>query len=84
MATVRKTITVSETQDSWIKSRIADGHFANDSDYIRDLVRKDQSRQDRSADLKQAIAEGLESGLSNHSLSDIWDAAEDRHRAMNG
>ncbi len=84
MAAVRKTITVSDTQDAWIRSRIAAGHFTNDSEYIRDLVRRDQSQQDQLVNLRDAIAEGLESGLSNHSLSEIWDAAEGRHRALNG
>ncbi|NCN83506.1 MAG: type II toxin-antitoxin system ParD family antitoxin [Sphingomonadales bacterium] len=82
MATVRKTITLSESQDAWIKSQIARGEFTNDSEYIRDLVRRDQSQQDRLATLREAIAEGLDSGTSDKSLDDIWSAAEDR--AANG
>ena len=78
MATVRKTITLSESQDAWIKSQIAHGEFTNDSEYIRDLVKRDQSQQDRLATLRAAIAEGLDSGTSDQSLDDIWTAAETR------
>ena len=78
MATVRKTITLSESQDAWIKSQIARGAFSNDSEYIRDLVKRDQSQEDRLATLRAAIAEGLDSGTSDQSLDDIWTAAEDR------
>jgi len=78
MATVRKTITLSESQDAWIKSQIARGEFTNDSEYIRDLVKRDQSQQDRLATLRAAIAEGLENGASDQSLDAIWKAAEDR------
>ena len=78
MATVRKTITLSESQDAWIKSRIAGGAFTNDSEYIRDLVKRDQLQEDRLATLRAAIAEGLDSGTSDQSLDDIWSAAEDR------
>lgn len=78
MATVRKTITLSESQDAWIKSQITSGAFTNDSEYIRDLVKRDQSQQDRLATLRAAIAEGLDSGASDKSLDDIWSAAEDR------
>ena len=78
MATVRKTITLSVSQDAWIKSRIAGGAFTNDSEYIRDLVKRDQSQEDRLATLRAAIAEGLDSGTSDQSLDDIWSAAEDR------
>ncbi|WP_254305584.1 hypothetical protein [Sphingopyxis sp. BSNA05] len=56
MATVRKTITLSASQDAWIKSRIAGGAFTNDSEYIRDLVKRDQSQEDRLATLRAAIA----------------------------
>ena len=44
MSTIRKTITFTEKQDKWIKSRITDGEFTNDSEYIRDLVRRDQAK----------------------------------------
>ena len=82
MATVRKTIAVSASQEAWIKSQIARGTFTNDSEYIRDLVKRDQSQQDRLATLRAAIAEGLDSGTGDQSLDDIWTAAEDR--ATNG
>ncbi|AMO71102.1 type II toxin-antitoxin system ParD family antitoxin [Sphingorhabdus sp. M41] len=81
MATVRKTITLSASQDAWIKSQIARGAFNNDSEYIRDLVKRDQSQQDRLTTLREAIAEGLDSGASDQSLDNIWNAAEQRHRA---
>lgn len=41
MNTVRKSITFTNQQDSWIKIRVKNGDFTNDSEYIRDLVRKD-------------------------------------------
>lgn len=40
MGTTRKTITVTDQQDQWIKSQIAAGQFTNDSEYIRDLIRR--------------------------------------------
>ncbi|WP_373492437.1 type II toxin-antitoxin system ParD family antitoxin [Parasphingorhabdus sp.] len=82
MATVRKTITLSESQDAWIKSQIASGAFTNDSEYIRDLVKRNQTQQDRLATLRAAIAEGLDSGPRDRSLDEIWRAAE--ARAVNG
>ncbi|MCB2050179.1 MAG: type II toxin-antitoxin system ParD family antitoxin [Novosphingobium sp.] len=83
MATIRKTITLSDSQDAWIKAQIARGAFTNDSEYIRDLVRRDQEGQNRLADLRRAIAEGLESGVSDMSLDEIWTEAEKRSRSAN-
>ena len=42
MGTVRKTITLTEQQDSWVKAKIDAGHFTNDSECIRDLIRREQ------------------------------------------
>lgn len=81
MTTIRKTITLSDNQDAWIKAQIARGAFTNDSEYIRDLLRRDQEGQNKLSDLKQAIAEGLESGVSERSLDEIWAAAEERSRS---
>jgi len=78
MATVRKTITLSDTQDAWIKAQIRRGAFNNDSEYIRDLVRRDQEDQTRRAALRNAIAEGLASGISDRSLDAIWADGEQR------
>ncbi|PZT90222.1 MAG: type II toxin-antitoxin system ParD family antitoxin [Citromicrobium sp.] len=81
MATIRKTITLSDSQDAWIKRQIARGAFTNDSEYIRDLVRRDQEGQDRLARLREAIAEGIGSGVSDRSLDAIWADGEERARA---
>ena len=78
MTTIRKTITLSDQQDAWIKAQIKRGAFTNDSEYIRDLVRRDQEAQDKLASLRAAIAEGLDSGVSERSLDEIWNAAEKR------
>lgn len=83
MATIRKTITLSDHQDAWIKSQIARGGFTNDSEYIRDLLRRDQEEQAKLSDLRTAIAEGLESGVSESSFDDIWQAAEERNSRAN-
>lgn len=52
MSTIRKTITFTEKQDKWIKSRITNGEFTNDSEYLRDLVRRDQIKTLNSQRLK--------------------------------
>lgn len=71
METVRKSITFTEQQDNWIKLRVQNGDFTNDSEYIRDLVRKDQQQNMNLMELKNAIDEGLQSGRSTLSIRDI-------------
>lgn len=35
-----------EPMDDWIKSQIDSGRYGNDSEYVRDLIRKDQERRE--------------------------------------
>ena len=62
MGTKRKTITITDNQDSWIKSQINAGEFTNDSEYIRDLIWRDQTSQADIEVIRAALIEGEESG----------------------
>jgi antitoxin ParD1/3/4 len=62
MGTKRKTITITDNQDSWIKNQIHAGKFTNDSEYIRDLIRRDQTSQADIEVIRAALAEGEDSG----------------------
>jgi antitoxin ParD1/3/4 len=64
MSMHRKTITLTEQQDRWVKGQIRKGHFGNDSEYIRDLIRRDQQAQERISALRKALLEGEASGPS--------------------
>lgn len=81
MATVRKTITLTDQQGDWVKARIASGDFTNDSEYIRDLIRKDQERTAGIEVIRAALIEGEESGLSDSTPREIREAAKKRLRA---
>lgn len=58
----RKTITLTEQQDRWVKAQIKGGQFGNDSEYIRDLIRRDQQAQQRVTALRKALTDGEASG----------------------
>ena len=84
MATIRKTITLTDKQDQWIKAQIAAGKFTNNSEYIRDLVRRDQEQNTQFTALKQAIQEGLDSNISDKTVREVWEEAELRHNNQGG
>lgn len=80
MGTTRKTITVTDQQDQWIKAQIDAGDFTNDSEYIRDLIRRDQDNAKFQA-LKTAVEEGLNSADSGRTIPQIMKEVESRLRA---
>ena len=59
----RNTLSFSlpQTMRAYIDARVATGHYGNTSEYIRDLVRKDQAEESK-ARLRALIEEGLASG----------------------
>lgn len=81
MATIRKSITFTVQQDAWIKQQIEKGDFTNDSEYIRDLVRRDQAKKRQKTEIDAALLEGLESGVSDKSVEEIFREVENRMRA---
>lgn len=62
MATIRKTITITERQNAWIAAQIEAGNYTNDSEAIRDLIRREQQRTVEIDDIRQALIEGEQSG----------------------
>lgn len=62
MATVRKTITLTQQQDAWITAQITAGRYTNDSEAIRDLIRREQERSFEIETIRLALIEGEQSG----------------------
>lgn len=71
MSTTRKTITVTEQQDSWIKAQIETGDFTNDSEYIRDLIRRDQAKKSEILAIRAKLIDAENSGFTDKTPEDI-------------
>jgi antitoxin ParD1/3/4 len=76
MATMN--VSLPDAMKDWVEGRAATGRYSNASDYVRDLIRRDQERADKLAALQQLIQEGEESGASDLSAADILDRARGR------
>ena len=79
MSMLRKTITITDQMESWVKQQIDSGRYGNDSEYFRDLIRRDQERIDAEIKLRSLLNEAEASGLSQHSVLDIWDKVKKTH-----
>lgn len=81
MTTVRKTITLTDSQNDWIKAQIDSGSYTNDSEVLRDLIRKAQQENAEIEAIRAALIEGEKSGMSKRSPEDIR-AAVKRRKAL--
>lgn len=88
MSTVRKTITLTRKQDEWIKLQIESGDYTNDSECIRDLIRRAQeSAVESPAEIeaiRAALIEGEQSGISTQSVDEIWAEALEGRQTLHG
>jgi antitoxin ParD1/3/4 len=55
-------ISLPDPMKSWVEEQAKSGRYANFSDYVRDLIRRDRARVEAIAELQSAIDAGLSSG----------------------
>lgn len=76
MSMTRKTITITGQMDDWVKKQIDTGRYGNDSEYFRDLIRRDQARRQAELKLGEMIDAAEASGVSKRSASVVWAEAD--------
>ncbi|WP_019959600.1 type II toxin-antitoxin system ParD family antitoxin [Woodsholea maritima] len=69
MATMN--VSLPQALKDWVETRAETGRFSNASDYVRDLIRRDQDREAKISALQTYVDEALASGISSASVSDI-------------
>ena len=66
-----------ESLRDYIDMRVRDGSYGNTSEYLRDLIRRDQHEQSAQR-LRDLIAEGLASGEGRVVTDDVIEALRER------
>jgi len=69
MATMN--ISLPDPMKAWVEEQSRDGRYANASDYVRDLIRRDQVKAEKIATMQRLIDEGRASGISDRTMADI-------------
>jgi antitoxin ParD1/3/4 len=64
-------VSLPEGLKAWAEARVAEGRYSSTSDYVRDLMRRDQEYAEQLAALKAMIDEGLESPETDTRVQDI-------------
>jgi antitoxin ParD1/3/4 len=77
MATMN--VSLPDPMKDWVEEQVKTGHYSNASDYVRDLIRRDQDYQDQREALVQALIAGETSGVSKRTLEEIWREVKARH-----
>ncbi|SDG35604.1 MULTISPECIES: type II toxin-antitoxin system ParD family antitoxin [Thalassobaculum] len=77
MATMN--VSLPDPMKHWVEAQARSGRYSNASDYVRDLIRRDQERAADIARLQAVITEGVESGVAeDFSMEDIQSDLDSR------
>jgi antitoxin ParD1/3/4 len=74
MATMN--VSLPDPMKDWVEDQARSGRYSNASDYVRDLIRRDQERSQKIAALQSLVDEGLESGAGTRSMDALLRAAK--------
>lgn len=69
MATMN--VSLPDPMKEWVELQTQTGRYSNASDYVRDLIRRDQERKDKIAHMQALVDEALESGVSEKSMEEV-------------
>lgn len=76
MATMN--VSLPDPMKEWVEAQARTGRYSNASDYVRDLIRRDQERSDKIAAMQRFVDDGLASGTSDRSMDEILADARTR------
>ena len=79
-------ISVPDSMQEWVQRRIESGEYASVSDYVRDLIRRDQNTQARQLsvdDIRRTIEESRAAGGASPA-EDVFARIEDKLRRLAG
>ena len=79
MATMN--VSLPDNMKDWVESQTDTGRYSNASDYVRDLIRRDQERKDKITHMQNLVTEALESSISEKSVQDILKQARTKASA---
>lgn len=71
MSSGTKIIARPDTLRAFVAQRVASGDYGNTSEYVRELIRKDQHEQ-RLLRLRTLVEDGLASGPASADTSEDW------------
>lgn len=69
MATMN--ISLPDAMKGWVEAQSESGKYSNSSDYIRDLIRREQLREEKIARMQALVDEARAGGVSPYSVDEI-------------
>ncbi|MGO4622864.1 type II toxin-antitoxin system ParD family antitoxin [Ensifer sp. 2YAB10] len=82
MATMN--VSLPDLMKDWVEAQAKTGRYSNASDYVRDLIRRDQARTDKITEMQRFVDDGIKSGVGTRSKDELFAAAIARAEIIRG
>ena len=79
MATMN--ISLTDPLKQFVDEEVREGGYSSTSDYVRDLIRRDQERADKIAAMQRLVDEAEAGGAGSLTVEQIFDEAIARSKA---
>jgi antitoxin ParD1/3/4 len=70
------TIALPDDLKDWVSRKTESGEYADPSDYVSGLIRRDQERTTKILAMQTAVEAGLASGVGNRTADQLFEAAK--------
>lgn len=77
----KKSITITDIQNDWLRSELANGNYATDSEIIREALREKQIRTEEINIIRAKLEEAELSGFTDLTVEEILEKSKAELRA---
>ena len=82
---VTMNMSLPEQMKAWVEAQSESGTYSNSSDFVRDLIRREQVRREKIAHMQAMVDEGFASGASSLTMDELFTSAKQQTaRKLNG
>ena len=69
MATMN--VSLPDAMKDWVEGRAETGRYSNSSDYVRDLIRRDQERTERIQSMQRLVDEAIAGPRGQRTMAEL-------------
>ncbi|TQE98396.1 MAG: type II toxin-antitoxin system ParD family antitoxin [Spiribacter salinus] len=67
----RMNVSLPEAMKRWVEQQVQSGRYSNKSEYVRELIQRDQERREKISRMQALVDEGLASGPGERSMAEL-------------
>lgn len=80
MPMVKRTCSITEQLDEYVKARMATGEYASDSEYLMELIKRDREENKEIAYIRSKLIKAEQSGFTDKTRDEVLAEIKERAR----